>query len=247
MVDTRASEQETSRTRGLAGRLLGVLIAPHAAYSEVVASPHWVGAFLVVLIATVTPMSWLLSTTTGQRAGVDELLQMFEAFGRTVSDAEYQTMQRMAPYFVYAAAVLQTIFLPLFALAVAGLAYAILNGTRGARASFRQLFAVVVFSTAITAVRSVLAAPLDYARESMSSSTSLTTVAPFFGDNTFGGRVFGSIDLFVIWWMINLAIGLGVLYKRRAAPIAAGLLFLYGAIALATALIRTALTGGGLL
>jgi hypothetical protein len=87
----------------------------------------------------------------------------------------------------------------------------------------------------------VIAAPLDYARESMSSPTSLTTVAPFFGDNTFGGRLFGSIDLFVVWWMINLAIGFGVLYKRRAA--AAGLLFLYGAIALTIALIRTALTG----
>jgi hypothetical protein len=130
MVERGASEQETSRTRGLAGRLVGVLIAPHTVYSDVAANPQWLGELLVVLVATVAPMSWLLSTSTGQRAGVDQLLQTFEAFGRTVSDAEYHTMQRMAPYFVYAAAVLQVIFLPLSALAVAAAAFAIYKRSR---------------------------------------------------------------------------------------------------------------------
>jgi len=35
------------------------------------------------------------------------------------------------------------------------------------------------------------------------------------------------IDLFIIWWLIALAIGLGVLYKRRTAPIAVSLLGVY--------------------
>jgi len=41
-----------------------------------------------------------------------------------------------------------------------------------------------------------------------------------------------SIDMFLLWWMIVLAIGLGVLYKRRTGPIATTFIGLYVVIAL---------------
>ena len=43
--------------------------------------------------------------------------------------------------------------------------------------------------------------------------------------------------------MVSLSIGLGVLYKKRTSPIATTLLTIYVVIALAIALIRTALAG----
>jgi hypothetical protein len=43
--------------------------------------------------------------------------------------------------------------------------------------------------------------------------------------------------------MVNLAIGLGVLYKRRTGPIAVGMLAVYLAIALIVAGVKTALSG----
>jgi hypothetical protein len=219
-----------------------VLTSPHAAYGEIVASPQWLGALVVVLAATIAPTSWLLSTGIGQRAGIDQLLQTSEAFGRPVNDAEYQAIEGIAPYFAYLAAIFQMIFVPLVALVVAGIAFGVLR-PRNSTVSFRQVFAVVVFSSVVTGLRAVLAAPLNYARESMSSPTNLTAVLPFFGDNTFAARLFGSIDLFVVWWTVSLAIGLGVLYRRRAAPIVAGLLGVYGASALTIALVRTVFAG----
>ena len=59
----------------------------------------------------------------------------------------------------------------------------------------------------------------------------------------FAARLLGSIDLFLIWWIVSLAIGLGVLYKRRTAPIATGFLVVYGAIALTIAAVKTVLAG----
>ena len=46
----------------------------------------------------------------------------------------------------------------------------------------------------------------------------------------FSGRLLGMIDLFIIWWFVLLAIGLGVLYRRRTQPIAIGLFGLYAVI-----------------
>ena len=126
----------------------------------------------------------------------------------------------MAPYAKYFAAAAQLVFVPLLTLVVAGIAFAIFNGALGGDATFRQVFAIVAFSGVVLALRALFATPLNYARESLSSPTTLPRFVPFFDDNTFAARLLGSIDLFLIWWMVSLAIGLGVLYKRRTAPIA---------------------------
>ena len=49
----------------------------------------------------------------------------------------------------------------------------------------------------------------------------------------------GSIDLFFVWATISLAIGLGVLYRRRTGPIAVTMLGLYVGIALVIAFFRS--------
>jgi hypothetical protein len=243
MVETVSSQPGTRPERGLAARVIGVLTSPRATYAEVAAHPRWVGVLLVVLVATILPTAWLLSTDVGQRAVVDQQLQTLEAFGRTVSDAQLQQMQRMAPFAVYFSAVGTIIFLPLAALVVSGIAVAIFNGVLGADAAFRQIFAVAICSSVVTALRALFSMPLNYARESLSSPTNLAAVLPFFEDTTFLGRLLGSIDLFLIWWVVNLAIGLAVLYRRRTAPIAATMLGVYAAIALTIAAIRSVLAG----
>ena len=243
MVDTLSPQSASPRARGLGGRVFGVLTSPRATYADVAAHPRWLGVLLVVLLATIVPTMWLLSTEVGQRAAIDQQLERVEAFGRTIPDAQYEQMERIAPYFGYIAAVSQIVFLPLVALAIAGMAIAIFNGALGADARFRQVFAVVSFSSVVTGLRALFSTPLNYARESLSSPTNLAAVLPFFEDNTFGGRLLGSIDLFLIWWIANLAIGLGVLYKRRTAPIATTMLVVYGAIALTIAAVRSVLAG----
>jgi hypothetical protein len=92
-------------------------------------------------------------------------------------------------------------------------------------------------------LRTLFATPLNYARESLASPTNLSAVLPVFEDNTFGARLLGSVDLFLIWWVVSLAIGLGVLYRRRTTPIATTMLGVYGVIALTIAAVRSALAG----
>ena len=51
------------------------------------------------------------------------------------------------------------------------------------------------------------------------------------------------IDLFVVWWVFVLAVGIGVLYRRRTQPIAMGLFGTYAVIALAVAAVMSRLGG----
>jgi hypothetical protein len=223
--------------------VFGVLTSPRATYADIAARPAWLGVLLVVLVLTVVPVMWLLSTDIGQRAVIDQQLETVEAFGGTVTDAQYQQLERMAPYARYFAAGGQVVALVVTTLVVAGIAFAVFNGALGANAGFRQVFSIVAFSGVVMALRAIFATPLNYANESLSSPTNLAAVMPLFEDNTFGARLLGSVDLFLIWWAINLAIGFGVLYGRRTAPIAATMLGVYAAIALTIAAVRTVLAG----
>ena len=233
----------TVPARGPATRVFGVLTSPRATYADVAARPGWLGALLVVWVATIVPPTWLLSTEIGQRAVIDQQMQTIEGFGGTVSDAQYQRLERLAPLAPTFAAASLIVGLPLAALFIAGNVFAIFNGGFGANAAFRQVFSVVAFSGMVMGIRAIVSTPLNYARESLSSPTTLAAVLPFFEDSTFGGLLFASLDLFLIWWVINLAIGLGVLYHRPTTPIATTMLVAYGAIALTIAAVRSMLTG----
>jgi hypothetical protein len=243
MINTLSPPSAAPQPRGLARRIFGVLTSPRATYADVAAHPRWLGALIVVLATTIASSTWLLSTDVGQRAVIDQQLQTAEAFGRPMTDAQYEQLKRFAPFSVYFAAASQVIFVPLMALAIAGIAFAIFNGALGADATFRQVFAVVALSGVLMALKALFSTPLNYARESLSSPTALTAVLPMFDDNTFAARLLGSVDLFYIWWITNLAIGLGVLYKRRTAPIAATMLIVYGAVALTIAAVRSVFAG----
>jgi Yip1 domain len=227
----------------LPARLIGILMSPRAAYADVVARPRVLGALAVVILISSTAVYTFMSTEVGKQAGLDMQVRQMESFGRTMTDTQYQRMEQMAGYAPYFGAGGQIVTLPLMALIIAGIAFAVFNAALGGDATFKQVYAVVVHSGVIIAVQQLFTLPLDYVRETLSSPTNLAVFLPFLDENSFPARLLGSIDLFVIWWTINLAIGLGILYRKRTSPIATTLLVIYVTIGLVIAAVKTALAG----
>lgn len=229
--------------KGLPARILGVLFAPKATYAAVAARPRVLGALAVVLAITMGGTFTFLSTEVGKTAMLDQQTKMMESFGVKMNDAAYERMEQGADRARYFGAAAQLVSLPLTALVIAGIAFGVFNAAMGSDAAFKQVYAVVVHSGVLIAAQQLFVLPLDYVRETMSSPTNLGVFLPFLDENTFVARLLGSIDLFIIWWVVNLAIGLGVLYRKRTTPIATTLLVLYVAIGLIIAAIKTAASG----
>ena len=163
-----------------------------------------------------------------------------ESFGVRVTDAAYQRLESrvaMAPYFT---AAFQLVMLPLMATVISAIALGVFNALLGGDASFKQVFAVVAHSGVIIALQQFFVLPLDYIRETLASPTTLAVFLPMLDENSFMAQLLGSIDLFIIWWLLSLAIGLGVLYRRRTAPIATTLIIVYILIGLAIASVKSA-------
>lgn len=242
MTQTTA-DSAASIPKSLPARLLGVLISPRATYAAVAARPRWLGALAVVLLITMGATFVFMSTEVGKQALIDQQVRQMESFGRPITDAQYQRLEQMAPYSPYFTAAGQLISLPVVAVVIAGLALAIFNAILGGDATFKQLVSVVAHSGIVIAIGTVFGLPIAYARETLSSPASLAVFLPFLNENSFAARFLGSVDLFQVWWLVSLAIGFGVVYRKRTGPIATTLLIVYAAIVLVVAAIRTALSG----
>jgi hypothetical protein len=80
-------------------------------------------------------------------------------------------------------------------------------------------------------------------RESVTSATNLSVFLPMLDESSFVAKFLGTIDLFLIWWVVVLAIGLGVLYRRKTGPIATGLFVVYGIVAIIIAAVTSGRAG----
>jgi hypothetical protein len=234
---------DTVSHQGLLSRAVGSVVAPRATYAAVTARPTAMGALAIILILMVTPTAAFLSTDIGKDAMLDRQVRTMESLGFEVPDQMYERLEDSLQYGPYLAAVNQILFVPLMAALVAAVLFVAFTAVMGGEATFRQLFAVVVHSGFVLALAPGFTAPLNYARQTLSSATNLLVFAPFLDETSFAARLLGAIDLFYIWWIVNLSIGLGVLYRRRTAPIAMGLLMTYGALALAVAAALMAFSG----
>ncbi len=242
MPDTTVSESAPPLHR-LSSRVLGIVTAPRAAYAAVAERPRVAGVLLVVLAIHAGLIAAFLGTEVGRQAFLDAQIRTAESFGRTVSDAEYTRLEAMSAYAPAISAASELIGLTAGLLVISGVAAGVFGGVLGGRASFRQVAAIVAHSGLILALQQLVSVPLDYARQSLSSAANLALFLPMLDEGSFGARLLGSIDLFRVWWMVSLAIGLGVLYRRRTAPVAWTLLAIYAAIAVAIAIVQTVLTG----
>ena len=103
-----------------------------------------------------------------------------------------------------------------------GILFAVFNAAHGREASFKQVFRVVVHAGAISALSAVFTGAVELLRGPMSQRDQSGVLLPMLPEKSFLGRLLGMIDIFLIWWLVVLAIGLAVLYRRRTQPIAIG-------------------------
>jgi hypothetical protein len=241
------AEAEIARTqarpRGVMMRIAGVLFSPRAVYADVAAQPRSAGVLVVVTLIAAGGLFMFLSTAVGQAVWIDAVVLQQESVGRTLTDTQYARLEATAHYAAPLFAVFQVVALPLLCALVAGLARAVFNAGLGGGATFRQAFAIVAHSGVVIALSQLFNLPLAYARQTMTTASNLAVFAPFLDESSFAARLLGAIDLFLIWWTISLAIGLGVLYRRRTAPIATTLIVIYVAIGVVIAAVKTAWSG----
>ena len=238
MTETTAAASADVRDQGLAARLVGVLFSPRATYAGITARPRVLGALAVSIVIIMASQYAFLASDTGRELAIEQQVQAMEAFGMTVTDEMYTQIETNISQQSYLALASTLVFVPVVTAAVAGILVAVFSMVMGGSGTFKQVYALLAHAGIITVLQQLVVVPLSLASGRMAGA-SLGVFVPMLDERSFLAVLLGSINLFYVWWMVNLAIGLGVLYRRRTGPIAVALLSVYAVGALAWAAFRS--------
>ena len=230
-------------------RVTGVLLHPRATMAEVVRHPAFITTWVVVLLVVAVCGGLLLSTPVGQQALVDERVRVTEAVGGRVDDATYAGLQNDPPVSIYLTSGGRLLLTPpvtlVVALGLTGLARLDRGGSGGGgRVTFVTALAIVVHATVVLAVQQVVATPLHYAYESLTSPTNVAGLLRLFDEGSWPQRLLGTVDVFGLWWMWLLSVGVAAATGQPARRYIWKLLAVYVGIAAIVAVVFAVLGSG---
>jgi hypothetical protein len=211
-------------------RVIGVLAHPRRTMSEVVARPDVAVAWICVLVVSAACAFILLSTAVGRQALVDERVRVVEALGGRVDDAAYATLQANPPWLVYWTSGGRLLLTPVMTLLIAAglMALAALDGVK---VRYVTALAITVYASIVLALQQVVATPLHFIRESLTSPTNIGGLLPMLEEGSLPARWLGSIDVFGLWWVWLMALGLAAVTGRPAGRHLGRLLVAYVGVA----------------
>ena len=203
------------------------------------AKPRSLGVLAVVLVVIGVAQGLFLSSEVGQQPALDQQVRAMESFGINVSDQLYDQMEQGMKRAAITGPISQAIFWPIAIAIEAGILLVDLLAADGRRRDLQaRLCGRRRTRRSIVAVQQVFSMALSYA-SGKAAGANLGIFVPMLDETSFFTLFLGSIDLFLVWATISLAIGLGVLYKRRTGPIATAFLGIYVVIALVIAFFRS--------
>ena len=226
-------------------RVTGVLMHPRATMAEVVRHPAFLTTWVVVLLVVVVCGGLLLSTQVGQQALVDERVRVTEALGGRVDDADYARLEAAPPVSIYLTSGGRLLITPPVTLLVAA-GLVLLARLDGVGLTYVTALAIAVHATVVLALQQIVATPLHYIAESLTSPTNVAGLLRMFDEGTLPARLFGSIDVFGLWWMWLLSVGLAAAAGKPARRYLWRLLAVYVFVAAIVAAVFAVLGNGSI-
>ncbi len=218
---------------GVFARAIGIITSPKATFEQVVRAPRSIGILALIALLTGLGTTAYSFTAKGRQAQIEFNVQQMERFGVTVTDEMYARMEKQSAYTPYTTVVSMFVFFPIVVLIVSGILYAVFNAIMGGTAEFKQVMAVTSHSWMVPTLGAIFGGILNFARGSISTSVAnLGMLLPMLKEKSFAANLAGAVDLFQIWFVLVLSIGLGVLYKRKTSSVATGLFIVYALIAI---------------
>jgi Yip1 domain len=242
MAETSVQTGSSPAPLPLLSRVIGVITSPGDTFKAVVTHPKWLGVLVLTTVLGAVFAALPMTTEGGQQAAIDTNVKAMESFGVQVSDQAYAAMQKGAARMPYTTAGSIVLIAPIFAVILSGVLFGIF-AISGGGATFKQVFTVYVHAAVISTLGQVFTGTINYFREAMTSATNLSVLLPMLEEGSFIARLAGFVDLFVIWWLSVLSIGLAVAYRRRTKPVAITIFSIYAVIALAIAGIMSMVGG----
>ena len=210
MNETELTENAQSPQMGLLSRIVGVFTSPGRTAEAIGAKPNWlVPAIIIILLMLL--FTYLAKPVIIQET-VTRVQQMMESKGAAQDQIDtvlnrIQTSMGLRMF----VGVMVTTALGIFIWAAIWLF--ISNIVLGAQASYAQMLGVNVYRYFITTIGLLIKLPIMLSKQTMNVHFSLATFLPDDQKTTFLYKMLMQVELFNIWAIVVLSIGIAVVSK----------------------------------
>jgi hypothetical protein len=226
---------------GLFASLIGVITSPKATFERLGPLPKIAGVLLVVsLLGGIVGPGLFVMTERGQQAWLDATVQASEKrSGQPISEQQITGFQKFAPYVGYSMIGGTVLTFPIVVTIEAGILYVLFTFGTGGTATFRQVMAVVAHTAVIGVLGLAFTVAMQFVQGTISTTASspanLGALLPMLPEEGFLSHFLGLIDIFRVWALTVMAIGLGVVYHKKTGMIAGILFSIYAVIIIGVA------------
>jgi hypothetical protein len=211
--------EEAPPRKSFAARFVGVFLAPHEAFADVARAPDFVAPLVVFILSIVAVTETMLA-----KIGMERIVrQSIERSSRASSLTPEQMQQaveqgaRIGSIFAHAAFVWAVIPLLIYA----GIGWAIVNLILGGQVNFKTAFSVTCYAElvsslgALTTVATILFGdPEHFNPDSPGPGSAGFFLNPLETSKPLMSLA-SSLDIFLLWFMILLAIGFSEATGRK--------------------------------
>lgn len=209
------AEDQALSPMGFPARLAGMFTSPSTVFQEVKRRPTWLVPLLTLTLAITAMWTLVMLSPTGQAAFREQFQERAQNLPPEVLEKQLAVMKFGIP--------IATFFVtPIFTLLLAGLVYLIFSIILGGEGTFRQTFSAQVHSGLVGLLGGLVGTALIFAKGNLKSSTALSAFLPFLEETSLLYKIWRSFDIFLIWQLALLSIGMGVIQgtgTRKSATV----------------------------
>jgi hypothetical protein len=195
---------------GFFARISGIFFEPKKVFTFLNSKPSWLFAFLlVVLIGAVVAEITLPQSLLLQKEIVSQSPRLSSAPTGTLEKMTQITTAKRVVTFVS-----EIIRVFLFSLVLlTAVIYFLCNIILGGDSSFKKVLSVVTYTSLVPTLGAILKTPLILVKNSLDVQIGLALLMPAGDFSKIRYMILSTLDIFSIWQIILIAIGITVLYK----------------------------------
>lgn len=205
-----------------AGRLAGVFGSPSAAFADIAERPRWGLVPLIIIVLTSLLFMWFFNQRVGWDRFVNSNLANNPRIEQLPADQKAQVLAQQRKILPIIGWVGPVVFTPIGIAIAAGVLLGVFNLAMGAQFKFKNLFSVASYGSLPGALHSLLAIGVMYLKDpddfNLEKPTAFNLGAFLSPDSTpkWLQSLGGSVDLFMIWVAVLIAIGIQMLDRKRS-------------------------------
>jgi hypothetical protein len=227
-------QSQQSNESGPISRMIGVFFSPQKTFESIGRKPDWLIPFIVILVLALVSVYFMQPVIMSESLQKQQEKMEERGMSAEQMDVATEQAQKVMKFTVIPSAIIVTAL----NFVVGALIWLFVgNIILGGAAKFKQVFAVNVYRSLITTIGGLIKLPIILSKETLNVHFSLATFMSDEMRDSFVYKVLAQTDIFNVWSIGVLCIGLAAIYKFKVAKVWPVVVIIYVAFYLASSAI----------